>query len=462
MTESGSISLRPYRSALAFGFFNATTWMIALGTPMVLLAGQLGATSFQVGLLYSFFFLLLPVQIISTVLLPHLGYKRQMLLGWVARTVFLSVPLAIAIMAPEIVPPWMIVAFVLSAFFFSFFRAIGSCAWMPWIYSLVPEAIRGRYFATEQALTATAGLLTLLLCAALFALLPVYPAFVWQFGFAMTGALLTWACLLKMPSVPPPRKTSVGIILHETPRLCLRPGAFRQYLLYMITAGVVGTSFTPFAVYFLKVEAGLPPERILMYSACQYAGTILGGVLIRHRIDRIGAKPVFRFALLLTIVVLLFWYFYVCGIGRLDGWLPAAFFVFGFAASNWAIANLKYLPRICPDENKALPVTVYSSVVGFVSGLAPLAWGLFVRESGGQAGVRLDNYAVYFLISIAVHLALFAYTYRLTSRRRELPAIYISDILLRPFRYIGHLIVPVVVENRRPQAGAATDTEAGP
>ncbi|HKJ90244.1 MAG TPA: hypothetical protein VJ960_03870, partial [Oceanipulchritudo sp.] len=47
-------SLAPYADLLKFGFFNATTWMIALGTPLVLLAGQLGASSFEVGLAYAF------------------------------------------------------------------------------------------------------------------------------------------------------------------------------------------------------------------------------------------------------------------------------------------------------------------------------------------------------------------------------------------------------------------------
>ena len=42
--------LRPYFAGFWFGGFNGLTWMIGLGTPLVLLAQQLGATTFQVGL----------------------------------------------------------------------------------------------------------------------------------------------------------------------------------------------------------------------------------------------------------------------------------------------------------------------------------------------------------------------------------------------------------------------------
>jgi len=48
--------------------------MIALGTPLVLLAGQLGASSFEVGLAYAFDLLLLPVTFLATSTLPRLGY----------------------------------------------------------------------------------------------------------------------------------------------------------------------------------------------------------------------------------------------------------------------------------------------------------------------------------------------------------------------------------------------------
>ena len=59
---------------------------------MVLFAEQLGATPFQVGLAYSFVFVLTPLQIVSTALLPRYGFKALMLGGWRTRSFFLGVP----------------------------------------------------------------------------------------------------------------------------------------------------------------------------------------------------------------------------------------------------------------------------------------------------------------------------------------------------------------------------------
>ena len=115
-----------------FGFFNALTWQIGIGTPMVLFCEQLGASPFQVGLAYSFVFLLTPIQILATALLPRYGYKRVMLGGWAARTVFLIVPVWLAIVAQRWgLQPWMAPALVGSVFGFCFFRTIGAAAIMP-------------------------------------------------------------------------------------------------------------------------------------------------------------------------------------------------------------------------------------------------------------------------------------------------------------------------------------------
>ena len=93
--------LYPYRSGLLFGFFNALVWQIAIGTPMVLFAERLGASSLQVGLAYSFVFLLTPLQVLATALLPRYGIKRLTMRGWAARSLFLVCPLGLALLAPD-------------------------------------------------------------------------------------------------------------------------------------------------------------------------------------------------------------------------------------------------------------------------------------------------------------------------------------------------------------------------
>ena len=100
-------SLRPFRAGYWFGGFNGLTWMMGLGTPMVLLTEQLGGSAFQVGLASSFIVLLFPIQVVATAALPRFGYQRQMVFGWSCRAFFLGVPLSLAWLAPENPSAWM-------------------------------------------------------------------------------------------------------------------------------------------------------------------------------------------------------------------------------------------------------------------------------------------------------------------------------------------------------------------
>lgn len=462
-SQPGDQSLAPYANLLKFGFFNATTWMIGLGTPLVLLAGQLGASSFEVGLIYAFVFLLLPVQILATSTLPRFGYKHQVMFGWASRGVFLLIPLGLAFLAPVQPERWMVRALILSTFFFSLFRALGSCGVMPLIYGTLPERIRGKYFSTEQAVTGISGILTLLFCALLFRYLPIYKAFLYQYIYAIVGVFFTLYFLAKVKDLPKPRETTLREIARETPAICLRRSPYRQYLLFMILSAIMGTAFVPLKAYYLKVEAGLGADRIILYTAMQYLGAIAGTLILRNRIDRIGVKPIFRISLLLSGSISVYWFFLVSGMDQLLSGLGVAYFFFGFAASHWVCAHLKYLPRICDEENQALHVSVHSAVIGVIGGLAPILWGFLVKMPDSQPGVQRDIFALYFLGLLSAQLILFFYIPRLTSKHRERPSLQSRGTLIRPFRYFGNFIntTPLRPEDAGPR-NSARDPEHHP
>ena len=294
--------------------------------------------------------------------------------------------------------------------------------------------------STDQAITGIAGIMTLLLCAALFKLLPIYDAFFWQYLYAFVGVFLTVFFLSRVPDPPKPKSTSLGTIVLETPKLCLQRSPFRQYLAFMIAAALMGPAFVPLKAYYLKVGVGLGAGTILLYTALQYCGAIIGTLFMRSRVDTWGAKPVFRIALVLNAAVSIYWFLLVSGHSVLLHFLPVAYTTFGLGASLWLTSHLKYLPRVCDEEKQALHVSVHSSVVGIIGGLAPIFWGFTVKLPGGQPGVREDTFSYYFLALLAMQLILFLYIPRLTSEHRERPSLYTTAGLLRPFRFVGQLV----------------------
>jgi len=394
--------LRPYRAGYWFGGFNGLTWMMGLGTPMVLLTEQLGGSTFQVGLASSFVLLLFPIQVLATAALPRFGYQRQMVFGWSVRALFLLVPLSLAWLAPEVPSPWMPNAVVASVFGLCTFRAFGVAAHIPWLAAILPDASRGRFFATDNAITSAVGVGTLFGCAVLFARLPAYDAFRVAYCIAVTGSTLAVVNLLRLPAGPPAPRSPVAQMAGHTLRLCFQSGLFRQYLIVTLL-WLVGTAPIPaFAAYYLKVEAGIESSRIFAYTGVQFVGQIVGAWGIRQWIDRLSIRRFFQTASAIAIVVAILWLGILESDGRYAAMLWLSYVLFGVAVGLFQAAHFTYLPELSEPDTRPVTIAIFGAVTGLLSGLAPMLWGLWLRTEGEVPGIDVEVFTFFFGATIGM------------------------------------------------------------
>jgi MFS family permease len=447
-TAKSDPELAPYRSGIVFAFFNALAWQIGIGTPMVLFAEQLGASAFQVGLAYSFVFVLTPVQILSTALLPRYGYKAVMLGGWRTRSVFLAVPAGLALLALGGERPWMANALVWSVFFFCLFRSIGAASGVSWFYAILPVGARGRYFASDQFAAAVASVLTLLTCAALFALVPVYWALLGQYLIALAGSTVSYFSLKQLPDAERPKPIGLRTVLRDTPRHLFAPSTFRRYVWLVVACAVLATPIPPFAAYYLKVGPQLSTAQIMVFEMARYAGVMVAAWVIRRRIDATGARPFFLLALGLYGVVGGYWWLYLeNGLGGTTGVL-VSYFLVGLGAATWGIANLNYLPKIVSTEERTLLVAIHGAVTAFVGGCSPVLWGLLLKTGeGADRGMDVAMFQWFFVTVLAGSAVLSSLLARLPEEKGQpVDPILIGNAILRPFRamtYLVNLVEPV-------------------
>lgn len=432
----------PFRPGLVFAFFNALAWQIGIGTPMVLFAEQLGATPFEVGLAYSFVFVLTPVQIVSTALLPRYGFKALMLGGWRTRSFFLGVPALLAVFALRGEQPWMVKAMVGSVFFFCLFRSIGAASGTSWFYAILPEKVRGRYFASDQFVSAVAGVGTLITCAALFALLPVYPALLAQYAIALMGSTVSYYSLKKLPDAERPTSISLRTVLRDTPRLLFARSTFRSYVWLAVAAAILSTPIPPFSAYYLKVAPKFSSGQIMLFEVLRYLGVMAAAWVIRRRIDETGARPFFLLALGSYAVIGIYWWFLLeNGFGGIAG-IMVAYFLLGLGAATWAIANLNYLPKIISAEERTLAVSVHGAVTACIGGLSPVIWGVFLRSGDGAARSINPDVFQWFFVSVTVGAILISMLLgRLPEEKgQSVDPILIGNAILRPFRAMTYLV----------------------
>jgi hypothetical protein len=435
-------SLRPMRPALAFNFYNALNWQVAIGSPMVLLVESLGGSTFHVGLCFAFIYLMAPIQVLATSLLPQFGFKRLMMSGWGLRALFLLPCIGIAYLARGgHRAPWMVLAMVGSVFAFTFFRAFGSGAWLPWLYRLLPEAGRGKYFATEQLVTGVGGVVILITCAALFRWLPLHDAFMVEYSIAFVGAILSYLALGRMADTEKPVTSDLAGVVRETPGICLRPGVFRAFLLVACVFAFATTAIAPLGIYYLRVESSVSPGDILFYTMMQYAGTAVVSLFTRNEIDRRGPRPFFYTAALVIGVVVAFWIALLTLGFQGRSFFPAACFGLGAGAGLWAAAYQKYLPVLVPPENRTLILAIYGAVTAFAGGLAPVVWGLIVRGVGH--GMNLPAFTAFFLfvlacmIGIVLRMRRFAFPAAATARPD------LGEVIRRPHQVVTYFITLV-------------------
>lgn len=439
-TPGNDPELRPHRQGLYFAFHNALNWQVATGTPTVLFMEYLGADSFQIGLVYGWALLLTPVQVLATALLPRLGFKRLTLAGWGARSWFLLVPLALAAFAPDQPAAWMVSSMVAAMFLYSVSRSVGAAAITTWLHGLIPERIRGRYWATDQMMAGAAAVGTLVVCAGLFALLPARWAFFAQYLISISGAWLAYRCLKTLPDIERPRVLGLRTIVADTPRHMFRPSAFRPYLWLAIAYYVVTTPLAPFSAYYLKSTAGLTTASIMLYTMLQYGGVIAGNAFMRSRLDRTGAKPFFRAAFLAFAGIAVGWLACLRYPALVGIVMPVLYFLLGVGSGVFTAANVSYLAKVLPEADRALPLSLHGALTAFLGGVSPVVWGLFLKGGGAAPSLDLGIFALFFWSLLGGCLALTMAVGRLEEKAGHVDPLLGGGWLLRPFRAMTNLI----------------------
>ena len=410
--------LRPFRAGLVFGAFNGLTWMIGLGTPMVLFAEALGANALQVGLATSFLYLVLPVQVLATASLARLGYRRQMVMGWWIRALFLLVPLALALMAPERPAPWMANALVASVLGFCILRAFGTAAHLPWMAHILPVSVRGRFFATDNALTSGVGVGTLLLCATLFERFPGWTAFALVYGLALAGSVFAVASLMQLPDAPGARARRAahaaarGAAAHRRAgRVPLLPDAHAARLERerrdRAVRGVLpqggGRALGGPHPRLHRAAVRRTDRRERLDPRDHRPRAAAPALPARHGSctspSRSSGSPSSRPA------------------ARSARWIPLAYFGLGVAIGVTAAAHFTMLPELSPPEERPVSMAVFTSILGVAAGLAPILWGLVLKEPGPHPGLHVDRFAAFFAYGAAAHALLLVLYRRLPDRR---------------------------------------------
>ncbi|MEO5960737.1 MAG: hypothetical protein ABIR80_16610, partial [Opitutaceae bacterium] len=215
-----------------------------------------------------------------------------------------------------------------------------------------------------------------------------------------------------------------------------------RYVWLAVGFAVISTPIPPFAAYYLKVGPQFSQGHIMLCEVLRYVGVMTAAWVIRRRIDEVGAKPFFLLAVgLYAGAGVLWWLFLQAGLGG-TALVLLAYFAIGLGFAAWTIGNLHYLPNLLAEEERPLAISIQGAVAAFCGGVAPIAWGLFLKS--GERGARAIDVGVlqwFFASVVGGGVVLWWLIARLPEAKgRPVDPISLGNAILRPIRAMTYLV----------------------
>jgi len=383
-----------------FSFFNALTFQIILGAPLILYVKSLGASSTILGLVASFTPLATVLQLPAAKFLHIYGYRRFVLMGWGPRTVLIFFIAAIPVLGfwDNSTKLGLIIATLLV---FSILRGAASAAWMPWIAGLIPEELRTRFLSRDQAFMFSGCFLALV--ASAFVLQGNGSPWAYAAAFLFSGMAGTIGLVFmnKIPDVKAVEELRRSA--QDVPwRAMLGYQPFFSLLLFNLFFVLVVGSLGVFTIEFLHTVPGFNAERILYLSGISFLGSLFVLPLAGRLLDRMGNRAVLMFALSLFGLAMVGWFLIAAGIFHCSwGAVAGLNFLAGAAGALFNVANARLAFATMPAMGRNHFFAMFTVVSSLGLGAAPVFWGISLDFIGTFEAVTGDfcwkRHSIYFV-----------------------------------------------------------------
>ena len=407
--KDGGLVRGPLLNAFLFQVFNTSSFYLVMGLPMMLYFKKLGASATVLGVLACLAALLNIFQIPAARFVDKVGYRNFVLRGFTTRSILIA---GVALVA--VLPGWTddfsrqaLMLFLL--FLFNLIRGISLSGYLPWISAIVPEPVRGRFLALDQAASQAALLLTVALTAWYLSFADQPSSFGLLFGASLVLGVASLFYLRKIPDAPTQGVTSSG----EVPwKAMLGHPPFRQLLVFhavmMLAMSGGGLFFVPFARDQFHCSDSLFMVLHLMWGTVFVLTSLRAG----RWLDRMGSRPVLG---LCVVVMGIHWLGWGAVAAHL---LPFTWGTFvlqqgtaGIGLALYSSAHLRLLMSTVPAMGRSHFFALFSVAGSLTAGLSPLGWGLLTDMLAGfriGTEVQLNGFVMlYVVIALIMIPALF-------------------------------------------------------
>jgi MFS family permease len=408
----------PRESIIAhwFSFFNAVSFQIMMGAPVIVYANFLGASSTVLGIIAAFTPVMTIFQLPAAEHLDRYSYREFVTMGWGTRTILIFVVAAIPL-AGFLNNVSKLIGLLTLLFFFNLLRGISSVAWMPWMAHLLPEEMRGRFLSVDQFFMYAGCLLSLLASALVIGGPTNESTFALVFLISGLGGVASLLFLGRLPDVPVGEAMPYGSM--RVPwREMLAYQPFRQLLIFNVIYAAVLGSLSVFAIEFLREASTFDVTAVLQLSALSFLGALVALPFCGRVVDAIGSKPLMRIATGMFSLVIVGWGLTAAGVLPCSVPIVAALnFVTGAASAVFHLANVRITLATMPSMGRNHFFALFTVITSLGLGGSPVVWGLMLDAVGTYQAVtgalHWRRHSIFFFALLIFNLIALAYIQRL-------------------------------------------------
>ncbi|MBI4330380.1 MAG: MFS transporter [Chloroflexi bacterium] len=360
-----------YGAFIGFGDHYITAYAVALQ-----------ASSLQIGILCSVpGFLAAAAQLWSVQLTGLFKSRKATVLTFALLQGLMLFPMLALAFGWREDPNWWLIFF---AALYSIFGALISPAWGSLMAEIVPDHLRGRYFAVRGKLS-TVTTIGAFLAGGIFLNLLVQKAlwgFAVLFAAAFAARMISWGFLTRLYEIPSPKQAEDGAGITGFARTLITTslGTYMLFLFAMSFAVNVGSPY--FTVYILRDQE----FSYITFAALETVASVVTIVAVTHwgrAADRAGnLKMVWLAAGLIPLVPLL--------------WLPSANRVYlgfaqafsGFAWAGFNLCSVNYLYDATTSENRTRYLAYFNAGNGLSAGAGALLGGFLLPRLPAVMGYQ--------------------------------------------------------------------------
>jgi MFS family permease len=302
----------------------------------------------------------------------------------------------------------------------AFSMSISSSTWSTWMADLVPDQIRGRYFALRNSVASVAGIFAVLVGGWLLKTFPGPDGYVVVYCIAAVTALVGTVLLYYQYS-PPVADQPHGSMLASYKEIFKDRNfmAFVRMVLFFNLALVVAGPF--FTVHFLEV-LHVPIDLLAYFTAAAAVTGILGNLFFGKMSDILGNRFIIRFSLLLLTIPTALMLF-LPEKNPLP-FVAAIILMQSFFGAGWNLATFNTSLSISPRGQRSLYIGVYNSLNSVSAVFAPILGGflidLYKTNHVPVLGLLFPPTTVVFALSVILLLAgLLAFPFYREANRNE-------------------------------------------